>query len=61
MLLKVISEHSVVTMFSVIIEDFELVNTLYVAFCIITPCILARRYKLSGAPVAEKDRENRSF
>jgi hypothetical protein len=26
-----------------------------------TTCILARRYKISGAPVAEKDRENGSF
>jgi hypothetical protein len=48
-------------MFPVITENFELVNTLHVAICIMTTCILARRYKISGAPVAEKDRENGSF
>ena len=39
-------------------EVFEMVNTLYVVICIImTPCILARRCKFSGAPVADSRSE----
>jgi hypothetical protein len=47
-------------MFSVMFEDFELVNTSHVAFSIMTPCTLARRYKISGTPVAERDQETGS-